>query len=236
MKTNASQANTNTKGTKENFLRRIYIKSNPNLAKNLLKISNNLDFGKEEEFAILQKTKDQKSDNSIKNKYFLGCLVKASHHIKGVFFIDEDGLNFKVFLNQKTGNSMNDVEVAFKTTDDDYDHERNTCFGSYFVCHPKDKDLYKLSINYNNIKYLLRRRYYYKNSAIEIYTSTNKTYYFNFKYEQDRETAIQEILQRIKEYATILDDLKEPKDMYENNVGYQNTLVLQARKKIGKKK
>ena len=236
LKTNASQANTNTKGTKENFLRRIYIKSNPNLAKNLLKISNNLDFGKEEEFAILQKTKDQKSDNSIKNKYFLGCLVKASHHIKGVFFIDEDGLNFKVFLNQKTGNSMNDVEVAFKTTDDDYDHERNTCFGSYFVCHPKDKDLYKLSINYNNIKYLLRRRYYYKNSAIEIYTSTNKTYYFNFKYEQDRETAIQEILQRIKEYATILDDLKEPKDMYENNVGYQNTLVLQARKKSGKKK
>ena len=56
LKTNASQTNTNTKGTKENFLRRIYIKSNPDLAKNLLKISNNLDFGKEEEFAILQKT------------------------------------------------------------------------------------------------------------------------------------------------------------------------------------
>ena len=166
----------------------------------------------------------------------MGCLVKASHHIKGVFFIDEDGLNFKVFLNQKTGNSMNDVEVAFKSTDEDYDQERNTCFGSYFVCHPKDKDLYKLSINYNNIKYLLRRRYYYQNSAIEIYTSTNKTYYFNFKFEQDRETAIQEILQRIKEYATILDDLKEPKDMYDNQVGYQNTLVLQARKKSGKKK
>ena len=82
----------------------------------------------------------------------------------------------------------------------------------------------------------MRRRYYYKNSAIEIYTSTNKIYYFNFKYEEDRETVINEIVHKLQEYARILDDLKEPKNIYDNVVGYQNTLVLKARTKNNKKK
>ena len=236
LKLNVTQSNISKNENQENFLRRIYIKSNPDLAKNLLKISNNLDFGKEEEFSIIQKSKNSKNDNNEKKNYFLGCLVKSSHHIKGVFFIEENELNFRVFLNQKTGNAMSDVEVAFTSSDDDYDQERQTCFGSYFVCHPKDKDLYKITINYDNIKYLLRRRYYYKNSAMEIYTSSNKTFYFNFKYEEDRETVVNEIVNKLKEYARILDDLKEPKDIYDNVVGYQNTLVLKARKKNGKKK
>ena len=55
----------------------------------------------------------------------MGCLVKASHHIKGVCFIDDKNLNFKVFLNQKTGNAMSGVEVAFTTSDDDYDNYCN---------------------------------------------------------------------------------------------------------------
>ena len=233
---NNPQSNTSKKKNNENFLRNIYVKSNPELAQNLQKISNNLDFGKEEEFAILEKSKNSKNDDGKKNMYFLACLVKPSHHIKGVFFIEEDEIYFKVFLNQKTGNAMNDVEVAFKTTDDDYDHSRQTCFGSYFICHPKDKDLYKLSINYNNIKFLFKRRYYYKNSAMEIFTSTNKTYYFNFKYEKDRETVVNEIVNKIKEYARFLVDLKEYKDINDIVVGYQNTLILKARKKNGKKK
>ena len=233
---NNPQSNTNKRPIKENYLRKIYIKSNPELAKNLQKISNNLDFGKEEEFAILDQTKNSKTNGEKKNMHFLACLVKPSHHIKGVFFIEEEDIYFKVFMNQKTGNAMNDVEVAFKTTDDDYDQERQTCFGSYFICHPKDKDLYKLTINYNNIKYLFKRRYYYKNSAMEIYTSTNKTFYFNFKYEKDREIVVNEIVNKIKEYARFLVDLKEYKDISDIVIGYQNTLVLKARKKNGKKK
>ena len=58
---------------------------------------------------------------------------------------------------------MSDVEIGFTNKDDDYDEERQTCFGSYFICHPKDKDLYKISIKYNDIDLIFRRRYYYKN-------------------------------------------------------------------------
>ena len=94
----------------------------------------------------------------------MACLVNTSHHIKGDCSIDENNLNFKLFLNQRTGDSMAGVELAFTNKDDDYDINRQTCFGSYFVCHPKDKDLYQISINYKEMKWIFRRRYYYKNS------------------------------------------------------------------------
>ena len=206
---------------KTNYLRNIFNKTNKKLAEKLVEISNNLDFGKEEEFTILENEADNKVQ---KQKYFLSCLVKTSHHIKGVCFIDDDKLNFKVFLNQKTGNSMSDVALAFTNEDEDYDHERNTCFGSYLKCHPKDKDLYKISLNYDEIKWVFRRRYYYKNSALEIFTKTNKSYYFNFKYESDREVVINEIKSKFKSLFKIKDDLKEPKDNMDNIIGYSNDL------------
>ena len=236
----SSQDNTKEKGKKdvENYLGGIYKKSNIVLYEKYLKIANNLEFGKEEEFSFIErqtsdkKTSSQEQKNS--KKYYLSCLVKTSHHIKGVCFIDDKKLNFKVFLNQKTGNAMSGVEVGFTTKDDDYDQDRQTCFGSYFVCHPKDKDLYNISINYNDIKWIFRRRYYYTNSALEIYTNTNKTFYFNFKYEKDREVVIDDILKKLEEYVQIVDDLKD------NNyiVGYENRINRKKKKdkiKLSKK-
>ena len=231
------------KKTKENYQREIYNKSSIELANSLLKISNHLDFGKEEEFFFIEK-ENNSNENTSNNtssylkknkKYFLSCLVKPSHHIKGVCFIDEKKINFKVFLNQKTGNAMSGVEVGFTTKDDDYDKERQTCFGSYFVCHPKDKDLYKISINYDDIKWFFRRRYYYQNSGLEIYTVNNKSFYFNFKFEEDREIVINEILSKLKDCAKIVDDLKETKDNkdnFENVIGYDNTFKNKKVKKV----
>ena len=212
---------------KENYLLSIYKKSNPVLYEKLLNIANNLEFGKEEEFSYVEREEksSKKKTEEVKKarKYFLSCLVKTSHHIKGVCFIDDKKLNFKVFLNQRTGSAMSGVEVGFTNKDDDYDQERKTCFGSYFVCHPKDKDLYKIAINYNDIKWIFKRKYYYTNSALEIYTTTNKTFYFNFKYEKDRNTVLNEILKKLDEPVPIVDDLKESN--VENIVGYENGLI-----------
>ena len=222
------------KTIKYNYLRNIYLKSNKDLYDILLKISNNLDFGKEEEFTLLN---NQNNKSSNKKEYYLGCLVKTSHHIKGVFFIDDNKLNFKVFLNQKSGNSMSGVEIGFSNRDDDYDQDRQTCFGSYFIYHQKDKDLYRISIKYDDIKYIFRRRYYYKNTGLEIYTNTNKTFYFNFKYEKDRETAINDIVLKIKETSQIVDDLKDQKDpLFNHIIGYQNYSLIIKKKKKNKKK
>ena len=213
----------------ENFLRNVYAKSNPELAESFQKIANSLDFGKEEEFAIIQDSKSK--TNKKEKKYFLSCLVKTSHHIKGVCFIDNNCLNFKVFLNQKTGSAMSGVEIGFTSNDEDYDPDRHTCFGSYFVFHPKDKDIYKINIHYNDIKWIFRRRYYYKNSALEIFTTTNKTFYFNFKFEDEREIVIEEIIKKLNEPAKIIDDLKDSKDNFENVIGFENVAVTSNQKK-----
>ena len=205
--------------TNENYLVNIYKKSNSVLYEKLLKISYNLEFGKEEEFSFVERDTSQET----KKKYFLSCLVKTSHHIKGVVFIDDKKLNFKVFLNQKTGNAMSGVEKGFTTEDDDYDQERKTCFGSFFVCHPKDKDLYKISINYKDIKWIFKRKYYYTNSALEIFTTTNKTFYFNFKFEVDRTAVLEELLKKMDEPIPIIDDYKESKS--QSIIGYENGLV-----------
>ena len=229
----------------ENYLSSIYKKSNIVLYEKYLKIANNLEFGKEEEFAYIQReTTNKKGSNKeekiVKNKYYLCCLVKTSHHIKGACFIDDKNLNFKVFLNQKTGSAMSGVEVGFTTKDEDYDQERKTCFGSYFVCHPKDKDLYNISINYNEIKWIFRRRYYYTNSAFEVYTTTNKSFYFNLKFEKDREAVIDEILKKLGDYVQIVDDLKEANSSKEkeNIIGYENGIIQKNKKdkiKLSKK-
>ena len=129
---------------------------------------------------------------------------------------------------------MAGVEIGFTTKDEDYDQERQTCFGSYFICHPKDRDLYKISIKYNNIKWIFRRRYYYKNSAMEIFTTTNKTFYFNFKFEKEREDVINEILNKLGDHAKIIDDLKETKDIFDNVIGFENVFVTDSKAK-GKK-
>ena len=218
---------------KDNYLGNIYKKSNKILYEKYLKIANNLEFGKEEEFSYIEREESYKNNISKEDqkmkKYYLCCLVKTSHHIKGVCFIDDNKLNFKVFLNQKTGSAMSGVEVGFTTNDDDYDQERKTCFGSYFICHPKDKDLYNISINYNNIKWIFRRKYYYTDSAFEIYTTTNKAFYFNLKYEKEREVVIDEILKKMGDYAQIVDDLKENSSK-ENIVGYENSIVQKKKK------
>ena len=225
---------------RENYLRKIYLKSNKELAESLKNITNNLDLGKEEEFTKLEHAGETNTTTISKalpvKKYFLSCLVKTSHHIKGVCFIDENQMNFRVFLNQRTGNSMSGVELAFTNKDDDYDQDRQTCFGSYFVCHPKDKDLYQITINYKDIKWIFRRRYYYKNSGIEIFTTTNKSFYFNFKYEKDRETVIDEIVGKNKEMSKIYDDIKDPKDSFDNIIGFENTEAIHSKKKNKKTK
>ena len=163
--------------TNENYLRKIYMKSNPILAEKLEKISDSLDLGKEDEYSMLNEDDNDGDKKKEKEKklYHLCCLVLPSHHIKGVCYITSQNINFKVFLNQKTGNAMTGINLGFTDKDDDYDVNRKTCYGSFFMFHKKNKNLYKIAIRYENIKFLLLKRYFYRNSAIEIFTNTNKS-------------------------------------------------------------
>ena len=237
LKKNISESLIQESDIPENYLRKIYIKSNIDLAENLYQISNKLDLGKEEEFTFLRReSKINSSSKRIYKNYFLCCIVKPSHHIKGVCFIENKQLSFKAFLNQKLGTEMQGIKISFSNKDDDYDKERKTCFGSYFVCHPKDKDLSKIRIDYKDIKLIFRRKYYYKNSGLEIFTITNKSFYLNFKYEVDREHVLLEICQKSKNLIEIIDDTKDTNKIFGNILGYGNSLLFLKKEKIKKDK
>ena len=203
--------------TKDNYLKKIYEKSSQTLLQKLAQISDTLDLGKEDEFSIL---KDENNNNKNQNIYYcLCCLVKPSHHIKGVCYIEKQKLNFKIFLNQKTGNIISGTNLGFTDKDDDYDINRKTCFGSFFMFHKKDKNIYKISIKLDDIKFLVLKKYFYKNSAFEIFTKNNKSYFFNFKYEKERKTFIDLLIKSIPKTKKIINDIKESKDNL-NIIGY----------------
>ena len=300
--------------SKNNILKQIYYQSNPKYGEFLVKLSNIIDFGKDEQLELdmieeenqlntinekdgINNINDNKfktnirkdtgkteitssstirtenienlnsfkssfvnltydnDKNKLKNseflnnkEYFICCLVKPSHHIKGVIFIQEKKLIFKVLTNKKYSllnrNKENFIE------DDDYDKEKGICFGSYFTHHPKDKNLYKISIKFNDIKWILKRKYYYKNSAIEIFNIQNKSYYFNFKDEATQFIIIEEIIKKISISLMIINDIKELQILSSgkgsinvssntNIIGYQNNknpLIIKKCKFIKKKK
>ena len=80
------------------------------------------------------------------------------------------------------------IEDTNDNNDDDYDESRKTCFGSYFVSHNKDTDKLSYEIKYDNVKSVFKRNYYYRESALEVFSNNNISYYFNFKKVKTRNT------------------------------------------------
>ena len=98
------------------------------------------------------------------------------YHIKGEINIIEE--------------SKNDFIIFFKSTNKEYENNCNKknkkddcnchlCYGSVFSCLEKDKKRL-IFIPKDKIMFVIIRVYYYRTSGLEIYTSDNKSYYFNF--------------------------------------------------------
>ena len=150
---------------------------------------------------ILNNNKERKANDNIENipffneikkesnkEKYICCLVKTTHHIKGCFYFTEEGIIFK----------KKKKYLSKEFNDDIYDEIKKSCFGSYFSVYPKDKDFYSISISYKNISYIFKRLYYYNETALEIFTSTNKNYYFNFKNNEMRNTIYKSLLTKLE--------------------------------------
>ena len=126
------------------------------------------------------------------------CYVKQSHHIKGYFNLYENYFIFymNIYINNNKDSSIIQLKEKTEKNDDlQFDNERNTCYGSFLpdsICHENIPISKK--INYSNINYIFLRRYYYLNSAIEIFTNKNKSYLFNFQNQTMRDNLVKEIL------------------------------------------
>ena len=219
-----------------NYLNHIDYKTNKKLYKLNLNFTKKIFLQKEEDFMTFfnEVRVLSKSETLRKNEnYYLCCFVKPSHHIKGVLFVDGDSITFRVFINQIKGNNIVSDEdfdesvSPMKTRkvnvyDEGFDFERNTCFGSYFVYHHKDKDAMTFKMPYDQLIFIFRRRYYQRNTAIELFSKNHKSYYFVLKSQTEREGAIKDILAHVaSETKHIKIDSCKPKDEFGNVIGYE---------------
>ena len=116
------------------------------------------------------------------------CLIKKMYHVKGKIKIDKldsDSFDSIFFLsnNDETDEKCNKkIENQIKNS-----YNSHLCYGSVFSCLQKDKNRL-IYIPKDNIMFAILRVYYYRNSGLEIFTSNNKSYYFNFKEESILDT------------------------------------------------
>jgi hypothetical protein len=110
------------------------------------------------------------------------CLVKTTHHIKGRLLICKDNsskIKKLLFISFPSNYVKNTpcCNVHSKILHYNKNNE-NLCFGAIFVCPEKDMNT-KIVLNIKDIRMILKRIYFYRKSAVEIFT-LNKSYFFNF--------------------------------------------------------
>ena len=110
------------------------------------------------------------------------CLIKTTHHIKGRLIICNDNsskIKKILFISFPSNIAKNTpcCNVHSKILHYNKNNE-NLCFGAIFVCPEKDMNT-KIVLNIKDIRMILKRIYFYRKSAVEIFT-LNKSYFFNF--------------------------------------------------------
>ena len=96
------------------------------------------------------------------------CIIFLTNHIKGNLIFKKNCFKFIGNINEKIN-----------------------CYGSTIK---SKKNTFYLKLYYNELKMILKRRYYDQNLGIEIYTKRNKSYYFIFLNENDRNSVLNSIL------------------------------------------
>ena len=128
------------------------------------------------------------TNNKIKKSYIINssyscCYIKPDTHIKGYLSMKNKKMKFIMDIY----NNIN------KLNEDDLDREKGCCYGSFIKYKNNNKFIY-FNIKYSSIKFLFLRKYYYKDSSLEIFTTKNKCYYINFSNPKIRKYIIDMIL------------------------------------------
>ena len=151
------------------------------------------------------------------------CLVKLTHHIKGFIKPEKSSIKFIFFQDENdiiNENDDNSSEIMPDIEDDPaFDKDMGACFGSTFKNRKNDKDKTLLYIFYDKIKYFFIRHYFYQETGLEVYTTSNKNYYFILKNSFYLHKIINEILKNGNFREIKTDDFKGKKIL-----GYEKVL------------
>ena len=147
------------------------------------------------------------------------CIVKPTHHIKGNITLKKDSFHF-IYEN----NSSKTIEALQEEIENDpnYDKDMGCCYGSIFKNQKKDKETISFSLDYSYIKYMFIRVYFYKESGLEIYTKSNKSYFLNFKTKEDMHLFLNGILSFI--------NFREIKSENKRILGYEQLYTSHIKK------
>ena len=135
---------------------------------------------------LMKSTNNNKVSGILK---FSVCLVKQTHHIRGSIFSKNNQLIF-----------ISSDEDTHKLSDIHYGLLSKTCYGALHKNDIYDYSITK-TINFpiNKIKYLFLKNYYYSACAFEIFTATNKSYYFHFDNNEQRQKFVEIIKKDMKQ-------------------------------------
>ena len=118
------------------------------------------------------------NDNKDINDSYKCCLIKRMYHVKGRigWIIENEKSDFLIYF-------LSDNEFRQETCNKN--DNSDLCYGSIFRYMEKEKNRL-IYIPREKIVFAIRRVYYHRVSGIEIFTTDNKSYYFNFKDELDK--------------------------------------------------
>ena len=167
---------------------------------------------------INSKKMSKNIENIQRENIYNCCIVKLTHHIKGYISTEKTRIRFIYESEEK------EEELE---KDPNYDKQMKCCFGSIFKNKKNDKDKVVISIEYMNIKYIFVRQYFYTESALEIFTDFNKSYFFNFKTSKDLIQFKSDILHHGTYREIKTEDFKGKKIL-----GYQQIIIPNTKKKI----
>ena len=139
------------------------------------------------------------------------CLVKSSFHIKGLFYNNYSEIGFYGYSNVPSSSDETEEDL-------EYDPERKCCFGSVFRSQKEKYDGYYFKIPYNQIAFVLKRRYFFKTIALEVYTLKNKNYYFKFS-EKEAKKVYDNIKTRMK---LTIEDIQIEYSKNDSKIGFVN--------------
>ena len=171
--------------TKENYdnyneiqkLLQFYYKSN---SKNCIIDLTNLYIEK-----LLNSDNKEKKPNKI---YYNCCLVKLKGHIPGCVLCTNNYIYFIINYNFGKKQAKNEK-----------------CIGSLFCFDPNKHKLIRKIIK-KDIKQIFKKRYYYVEDSLEIFTYSNKSYYLKFDTKKDREDFYQYII-NMKDISLLKEDV-----------------------------
>ena len=171
------------------------------------------------------------------------CLVKQIYHVKGNLFLLHRKHKLKIVFYSYLYDFKNGKEMFSKCNKIDEENNNKAskrfdktvadlCFGQIFKCPEKEKNR-KIVINIKDIRMLLKKIYFYRKSAVEIFTET-KSYFFNFFSTEEFNKFISVIEPYFEKEELKIRNEKEHIYYFPINISNKKIGYLKTKKKISK--